>query len=133
MISSFLRWVVSLSRFESLVRSSKRVWAEIIGFLHLFCTNELKGPNGVTCELNEQALNLKRLSLELSNSLMGSDFSWVELQNLRSFKLSSAQGPQEPNSLNQTKFEKRKTKQLFFFIQSELARDREKADRSSEG
>ena len=39
---------MSLSSFESLVRSSKRVRAEITGFSHLFCTKELKGPKGVT-------------------------------------------------------------------------------------
>lgn len=57
MVSSLLRWVVSLSSLESLVRFSKRVCAVETGFLHLFWTNELNGPNGIVGKPNFVAGN----------------------------------------------------------------------------
>lgn len=45
MLLSFVSWAASLSNWVSLVLSSNRVRAETSGFLHLFCVEELKGPN----------------------------------------------------------------------------------------
>ena len=47
MVLSLWMCLMSLSSFKSLVLVSKRVWAEITGFFHLLCENELNGPNNI--------------------------------------------------------------------------------------
>lgn len=42
---SFLKWVVNLSKWVSLIRSSKRVCAEMVGFFHRFWLKRKKGEN----------------------------------------------------------------------------------------
>jgi hypothetical protein len=73
MVLSFLRRVMSLSSLGSLTLSSKRVRAEITGFLNLFCVKELNGPNGNFCGLvkgREKGADSKVVSLNLSKTLM---------------------------------------------------------------
>lgn len=73
MVLSFLRWVISSSSFGSLTLSSKRVRAEITGFLNLFWVKELKGPNGHFCgsvKGKEEGVERMIMGLTLYNALM---------------------------------------------------------------
>lgn len=41
---SLRRWTIRLSSLRSLVRLSRRVWAEFVGFFHRRCAVALNGP-----------------------------------------------------------------------------------------
>ena len=61
---SFLKWVVNLSKWVSLTRSSKRVCAEMVGFFHRFWLKKKKGENVVV------VVGWKILYLKVDNGFM---------------------------------------------------------------
>lgn len=77
---SFLNWVVNLSKWGSLTLSSKRVWAEITGFFHLFWLKMKKGEN-------EMVVGWKILYLKLDNGFMSLEMMEVETLNANSLLL----------------------------------------------